>query len=118
VTAAAPAFAGLIAALGSAAAAHAADDEPGLRRAMGGLDTALDGLTELRAGLDARTARLEAVGEEHRSGIAYLDEVIARITDADLSEVLTRLGRDQAGLEATYLTMSRLASMSLADYLR
>jgi flagellar hook-associated protein 3 FlgL len=118
VTADEAGFAELIAALGQARQAHLADDRVGLQAAMAGLGTALDELTGLRGDLGAKTARLETITDGHRAGIVYLDEVVSGIEDADLPEVLTRLARDQASVEATYLVTGRLAALSLADYLR
>jgi flagellar hook-associated protein 3 FlgL len=118
VTADEPGFAQLIGALGQARAAHLANDRPGLEAAMTALGGAIDQLGDLRAGLGARTAHLESIAEGHRSSILYLDEIVSGIEDADLAEVLTRIASDQAGMEAAYTTTGRLASLSLADYLR
>ena len=111
-------FAGLIAALGQAKAAHAANDRPGLEAAMTGMGAALDRLTAVRADLGTKTAQLESIAEQHRAGLGYLDEMISGIQDVDLAEVLTRIASDQASLEAAYSTTGRLASLSLASYLR
>lgn len=118
VTADEAGFAELLAALGQARAAHLADDRTGLEGAMTALGGAIDQLSDLRAGLGARTARLEAISEGHRSTILYLDEIVSGIEDADLAEVLTRIASDQASVEAAYTVTGRLASLSLADYLR
>ncbi len=118
VTADAAPFAELIATLGQARAAHLADDRAGLAAAMSGLETALDGVTSLRAGVGIAAERLEAVTESQRSAILYLDEIVAGIEDTDLAAVLTRIASDQASLEAGYTITGRLASLSLADYLR
>ena len=118
VTADAAPVAGLIAALGQARAAHLADDRAGLETAMAGLEQALDGLTGLRAGVGATAARLESVTEGQRSAILYLDEIVASIEDVDLAEVLTRIAADRTALEAGYAVTGKLASLSLADYLR
>jgi flagellin-like hook-associated protein FlgL len=50
--------------------------------------------------------------------VLYLDDIVSRIEDADVPEALTRIARDQASLEAAYLTTSRIGQLSLADYLR
>lgn len=118
ITADDPAFAGLLAALGQARTAHLADDRAGLQTAMAGLGTALDRLTDVRAELGTKAARLESVADAHRAGLVYLDEMISGIEDADLAEVLTRIASDQASLEAAYTVTGRLASLSLANYLR
>ena len=118
VTADAAPVAGLIAALGQARAAHLADDRAGLETAMAGLEQALDGLTGLRARVGATAERLESVTEGQRSAILYLDEIVASIEDVDLAEVLTRIAADRTALEAGYAVTGKLASLSLADYLR
>ena len=118
VTADAAPVAGLIAALGQARAAHLADDRAGLETAMAGLEQALDGLTGLRAGVGATAERLESVTEGQRSAILYLDEIVASIEDVDLAEVLTRIAADRTALEAGYAVTGKIASLSLADYLR
>ena len=118
VTADAAPFAELIAALGQARAAHLADDRAGLATAMGGLETALDGVIGLRAGVGIAAERVETVAESQRTAILYLDEIVAGIEDTDLAAVLTRIAGDQASLEAGYSVTGRLASLSLVDYLR
>jgi flagellin-like hook-associated protein FlgL len=118
VTADAAPFAGLIAALGQARAAHLADDRVALAAAMSDLDGVLEGLGGLRAEAGLAAERLEAVGEGQRSRILYLDELVSGIEDADLAAVLTRIAGDQTALEAGYSVMGKLASLSLADYLR
>lgn len=113
-----PPFAELIGALGAAAEAHRADDHASLSLALDRLGSALEGLIGVRATLGVNSARLESVTEAQRSGLAYLDETVSGIEDTDLPEVIARLARDRAGLEATYLVTGRLQGLSLADYLR
>ena len=85
---------------------------------MAGLEAALDGATGLRAGVGIAAERLEAITESQRSAVLYLDEIVAGIEDTDLAAVLTRISSDQAALEAGYAVTGKLASLSLADYLR
>ena len=119
VTADEPAFAELIAALGQARAAHLADDRAGLAGAPWPRSRRrLDGRGRPARRARDTAARLEAVTEGHRSAILYLDEIVSGIEDADLADVLTRIASDQASLEAGYTVTGRLASLSLADYLR
>jgi flagellar hook-associated protein 3 FlgL len=118
VTAAEPGFASLIAGLGQALTAHAANDRAGLQAAAAQLDTALSEITTLRSELGAKTARLEAINEGHGASLVYLDEIVSRIEDTDLPAALTSLAQDRANLEATYMITGQLAGLSLADYLR
>lgn len=118
VTAAEPALAGLLAAIGKSGAAHTTNDRGGLESALTMLRDAVAGVADLRGGLGAAGSRLEAITEGQRGAAVYLDEVVGRIEDVDIAEALTRVTRDRAGLEAAYLTTSRLSQLSLADFLR
>jgi flagellar hook-associated protein 3 FlgL len=118
VTAADDSFALLISALGQARQAHLAQDGSGLESALTDLTAALEGVAELRGGMGAKAARLESITESHRSSALYLDQTVSRIESTDLPTALSQLAQDQANLEAAYVTVSRLSSLSLAEYLR
>jgi flagellar hook-associated protein 3 FlgL len=118
VTAADPAFADLIAAIGLARQAHLANDRAGLEAAFNLTDLALGEVAELRGEIGATGARIEAIAESQRSTILYLDDIVSRIEDVDIPMTMTRIANDQASLEAAYLTTGRLSQLSLADYLR
>jgi flagellar hook-associated protein 3 FlgL len=113
-----PAFAALIGALGQASASHQAGDRAGLEAALSRLEEAVGGIAELRGRVGATSARLESIADAQRGAALYLADIVSRIEDADVPEALTRIARDQAALEAAYLTTSRLGQLSLADYLR
>jgi flagellar hook-associated protein 3 FlgL len=98
--------------------AHLAGDVDGLKAASDALGDAFSALADLRGELGARTARIEAVTETHRANAAYLGETVSRIEDTDLPSAIAQMSRDQMAIEAAYLTISRLNSLSLADYLR
>lgn len=117
-TAADDAFASLIGALGAAREAHLAGDRAGLEAALDALGRAIGGLADLRGEYGARAARLESVVESQESMRVYLGELLQGIEDADLPAVVSRLAEDQAALEASYLTIARLARLSLTDFLR
>ncbi|MFO1048642.1 MAG: flagellin [Geminicoccaceae bacterium] len=118
VTADAAPFAALIGALGQARDAHLNDDRAGLAAASSAMETALGGLTDLRAQVGIAAERLESIAEGQRTTVLYLDEVTSSIEDVDLAAVMTRIASDQASLEAAYTITGRLAALSLADYLR
>ncbi len=117
-TAADDAFASLIGALGAAREAHLAGDRAGLEAALDALGRAIGGLADLRGEYGARAARLESVVESQESMRVYLGELLQGIEDVDLPAVVSRLAEDQAALEASYLTIARLARLSLTDFLR
>lgn len=118
MTAADGSFAQLISAIGRAGEAHATGDRGALESALSDLGSAIDGVAELRGTLGARAARVEGVIEQQQGTLLYLDETRSRIEDVDLAATLTRLAEDQAMLEASYLVVSRLSGLSLAEYLR
>lgn len=118
VTAAAAPFAELIRALGLAHAAHLADDRAGLEEALAVATGTIEGIAAERARVGVTAARLEDMLEGQRGALVRLDELIAGIAETDLTEATTRLARDQAALEASYLVTARLYQMSLAEYLR
>jgi flagellar hook-associated protein 3 FlgL len=98
--------------------AHLAGDTAGLQASVDTLGGAVSSLTGLRGDLGARATRLEAITQTHQASAAYLAETVSRIEDTDLSSAMTSLAKDQAAIEAAYLTISRISSLSLADYLR
>lgn len=98
--------------------AHIAGDTAGLQASVDALGSAVSSLTGLRGDLGARATRLETITETHQATAAYLAETVSRIEDTDLSSAMTSLAKDQAAIEAAYLTISRISSLSLADYLR
>ena len=118
VTADAAPIADLVAALGQARAAHLAGDTAALGAALTGVGQALDGITDLRAGVGIAAERLERAADGQRTALLYLDETVSGIEDADLAALLARIGADQAALEAGYAITGKLAGLSLADYLR
>lgn len=113
-----PGFAGLLAALGSTIAGHAANDRATLEAALTKAEQALAGVVELRGKMGALAARVLDVTESQRSASLYLDETRARIEDTDIAEAMTRMAQDKVAIEASYMIVSQISHLSLADYLR
>ncbi len=63
-------------------------------------------------------SRLEGIVDAQRGEQTYLQEVVSRIEDTDVPEALTSLARDQMLLEAAFVTISRMARLTLSEYLR
>lgn len=104
--------------LATAKEAHVNGDVEALRNASDELSVTFSGLADLRGELGARTARIEAITETHGANAAYLQETVSRIEEVDLPTAFAAMAREQVAIEAAYLTISRLSSLSLADYLR
>ncbi len=108
----------LIGVLATLKEAHVAGDTTRLQASVDSLGDAISTLSGLRGELGARGTRIETITETHRANAAYLAETVSRIEDTDLASAMTSLAKDQAAIEAAYLTISRISSLSLADYLR
>ena len=99
-------------------AAHIAGDTDGLNAALDQLDNQLDSVSTLRGSVGVRMERLESVTESQRFTSEYLAEIVSRIEDTDLPEAMTKLAQDRTALEASYLTISQISQLSLADFIR
>jgi len=113
-----PAFAQLIAALGTAVAAHGSGDRAQLESALTRAEQALAGVVELRSRIGAVASRVVDVTEHQRDTVLYLDETRAAIEDTDIAAAMTGMAQDKVAIEASYLLVSQISSLSLVDYLR
>jgi flagellar hook-associated protein 3 FlgL len=113
-----PAFADLLAALGTTLVAHTTKDRPALESALAKAEQALAGVAELRGRMGATATRVENVTESQRSAALYLDATRAGIEDTDIAHAMTRMAQDKVAIEASYLIISQISNLSLADYLR
>ncbi len=112
------AFERLVGALGLARQGHLANRRADLEDALDNLTDVVDRLADLRSELGAKRDRLEAVVDVQKGDEVYLTEIVSGIEDTDLSQALSRLAQDRTTLEASYLAVTRLSQLSIADYLR
>ena len=61
---------------------------------------------------------LESTRLRHEQFQNYATEAISGLEDTDLTLAITQLTADQTLLQASYLSLSRLDSISLIDFLR
>ncbi len=118
ITADEPPFADLLGALATARDAEAKGDTAGLQAALDQVSKAINGLGDMRGSLGATSQRLSGQIDRQQSTLTYLDQVISRIQDTDVPTAMTQIAADSTNLQAAYLTISQLANLSLADYLR
>lgn len=98
--------------------AHLLNDEATLRAGVDSLRTVLGDIADQRGALGSKAARIEAVQATQRASVDYLQETVSRIEDTDLPLAVSKLAQDEATLQASYLTVSRVNQLSLADFLR
>ncbi|MEX2649234.1 MAG: flagellin [Alphaproteobacteria bacterium] len=111
-------FQQLVGALKSAIAGDT-NDIPGL------LETAIDlasaSITELttyRAEIGSKLKTLATTNARHEDFTLYVEGVISDIENVDVALAITELAQQQTIIEASFLTLSRIAGLSLTNFLR
>jgi flagellar hook-associated protein 3 FlgL len=89
-----------------------------LAEAMDLTREAIGDLGRIRSEIGAKSAVLEATQLRHEQFQNYATEAISGLEDTDLPVAITQLSADQALLQASYLSLARLDSISLIDFLR
>ena len=72
--------------------------------------------TRTRLGTDQKT--LSGVNIKHREFLVFTEEAISNIENVDVAEAVTRMNSAQLTLEASFMTLARLAQTSLMNFLR
>lgn len=80
-------------------------------------ESAIDGLSDVRAQIGTDQATLNKANDAHRETALYTEELIGEIKFADLTEVFTRLQEDQVALQASFATIAQMRSISLLNFL-
>ncbi|NNG04289.1 MAG: hypothetical protein HKM95_09340 [Inquilinus sp.] len=80
--------------------------------------SAIDDLGRIRSEIGAKSSVMEAAKRRHEEFRSYASEAISGIEDTDLTVAVSRLSADQTMLQASYLSLVRLQSISLVDFLR
>lgn len=80
-------------------------------------ESAIDGLSDVRAQIGTDQATLNKASDAHRETALYTEELIGEIKFADLTEVFTRLQEDQVALQASFATIAQMRSISLLNFL-
>ncbi|NJD20563.1 MAG: flagellar hook-associated protein 3 [Gemmatimonadetes bacterium] len=109
---------GAVASLQELADALEVNDEEGIRSALAGLDSAMDGVQTVVGDLGARMNYLEIAVTNLDSLQVNLAKFRSELEDADLAEATTRLVERQGALEAAMLANSKILGLTLTDYLR
>ncbi len=79
---------------------------------------AIEDMSRIRSKIGTNASVLDAAKLRHEQFKNYATEAISGLEDTDLTEAITRLNADQTLLQASYLSLSRLDSISLVDFLR
>ncbi|MGK2942674.1 MAG: flagellar hook-associated protein FlgL [Immundisolibacter sp.] len=89
-----------------------------LSRGLESLDQQLLHISAVRASVGARLQVGELVADAHAGAKLRTQEALSDVSDLDYAEAATRLAQQLTSLQAVQETFSRLASLSLFNYLR
>jgi flagellar hook-associated protein 3 FlgL len=120
VTANDPAFEKIIRALQLTATVTTSPtlDRDRLQDALNLANDAVNTLPTIRSRIGATQNALDAANDDHADMSTYMDQTILQLTSVDVTEAASRLASDQLTLQASYMTISQLSQLSLANYLR
>lgn len=80
--------------------------------------TAMSEIRALENGLSRNTKRLDDASERHRTFVNFASTQIDQIENIDPAQVITELNAASVQIEASYITISKIQSLSLANFIR
>lgn len=113
-----PGFQDLIGALKAAIAGDVQNLPALLETAIDLASSAITELTTTRAEIGSNLATLANINARHDDFSLFVEGVISDVEDVDVSLAITQLTQQQTIIEASYITLSRLAGLSLSNFLR
>ncbi len=81
------------------------------------IDTAINEVLAVRAQVGARLSALEIAASARESYALDLESTASELRDVDYAEAVTRLNQQYAGLQAAQAAYTKIAQLSLFDYL-
>tara|TARA_B100000674_G_scaffold197776_1_gene161352 strand:+ start:7020 stop:8213 length:1194 start_codon:yes stop_codon:yes gene_type:complete len=110
-----PAFQQLIQGLGIAAST---EDEDALTTALGFINNAINDLPNVQGQIGLDIANVERFEERHQDFKVFAAQAISDIETVDVPLTLAELTQYETALQASFISISRAADLSLANYLR
>lgn len=89
-----------------------------LNRALEALDQQLTHVSSVRADVGSRLKAAEVAADASAGATLQIQQALSDVQDLDYAEASTRLAKNLTALQAVQETFSRLASLSLFNYLR
>jgi flagellar hook-associated protein 3 FlgL len=84
---------------------------------LAGLDRAIDKLLDLRAEVGGRLSAIDSANQTREAFELELQSTTSELRDVDYAEAVTRLNQQYAGLQAAQAAYTKIAQLSLFDYL-
>ena len=110
-----PAFKKLIQGLGVAAGT---EDEDALVVAIGFISDAIDNLPNVQGQIGLDISNIERFEARHEDFKVFAAQAISDIETVDVPLTLAELSQHETALQASFISISRAADLSLANYLR
>lgn len=117
ITADDPAFAQIRAGLQALWYGLENNDQTEITNATAQLQQAQANLSGLFGEVGGATAGLELIQNRHDGNLDFLEEQITTLEGADVTEAISKFTQEQSAFQASLLVMSKLNSVSLADYI-
>jgi flagellar hook-associated protein 3 FlgL len=92
-------------------------DKLRLQEALVVVNQAIDNIPVIRSRIGSAHLSIEQANDSHLDMSLYLDQSITDLKAVDIPQAVTQLTNDQVILEASYMTISRLSSLNLANFL-
>ena len=89
-----------------------------LNRSLENLDQQLTHLSSVRASVGSRLQAAAVVADAHAGSTLQIQQALSQVQDLDYAEASTRLAKNLTGLQAAQEVFSRLANLSLFNFLR
>ena len=111
------AFQDVIASLKAAIQGDATNDAALLDRSLELAGSAIDALAGFRAEIGADLDTIFRANQRNGDFLVFVENSITDIIAVDIPEAVTRLASDQTILQASYLTLARVSSLTLVNFL-
>jgi flagellar hook-associated protein 3 FlgL len=82
------------------------------------LKEAMDEIRVIENGIARNTKRLDDAKQRHESFINFASDQVDKIENIDPAQVITELNAASVQIEASYITISQIQSLSLANFIR
>jgi flagellar hook-associated protein 3 FlgL len=96
----------------------AAQFSHGIGAAISNLDQALERTVTVRADIGSRLSAIDSAAATREDEAVDLQSLLSDLRDVDYAAAISKLNQEYAGLQAAQAAYTRIAQMSLFDYLR
>jgi flagellar hook-associated protein 3 FlgL len=88
-----------------------------LEQALNLIDGAIDGLSDLRGQVGAHSKALQQSKTTHEDFKGFAQNLVSNIEDVDIAQATSELAFNEVQLQGSFMTLARLQSLSLLDFL-